>query len=323
MVISSKSISRWWASSNELSKYWIRSRLSLSTFFSRFTWSTCFRSALRAFFAPASSSGGNSKSFSPRSILLSISWTARASSSVMFSARASSFKSICFHPLLALHAKIFFRADSMFVRVQKVNEHKPNFKYLSICFFSGRGEFFPSPRRLSCDNLGVEDLALLNGLAYSAITNKNAHKACHTLVGHRRFVRAIIFRNKGQFFKQIGHAVDPILFHLVICLVGKFQLFGVYLRRAILILVALGNGSKKRFKLFADFISHRFAIQDNGKSVRISHLVLLHSINSFLAVGRNPYLFCVPSLGTIILYHKLLCLSIPFGKFIQENFLRR
>ena len=277
MVISSKSISRWWASSNELSKYWISSRLSLSTFFSRFTFSTFFRSALRAFFAPASSSGGNSKSFSPRSILLSVCWTSRASSSVMFSTRASSFKSICFHPLLALHAKIFFRADSMFVCAQKVDKLKPNFKHLSICFFSGRGEFFPSPCRLSCDNLGVKDLALLNGLTYSTITNKHTHNGRHTLVGHRRFMRAIIFRNKGQFLEQVGHAVDPILFHLVICLVRKFQLFSVYLRRAILVLVTLGNRSKQSFKLLTNFISHGFAIQYHGKSVRVSHLVLFHN----------------------------------------------
>ena len=171
----------------------------------------------------------------------------------------------------------FFQADSMFVCAQKVDKLKPNFKHLSICFFSGRGEKFPSPCRLSCDNLGVENLALLDGLTYSAITNKYTHNGRHTLVGHRRFVRAIIFRNKGQFLEQVGHAVDPILFHLVICLVGKFQLFGIYLRRAILVLVTLGNRSKQSFKLLTNFISHGFAIQNDGKSVRVSHLVLFHN----------------------------------------------
>ena len=189
--------------------------------------------------------------------------------------------------------------------------------YLYV-FSRGEGKNSPLPFRLSCDNLGVKDLALLNGFAYSAIANKHTHKACHTLVGHRRFVRAIIFRNKGQFLEQVGHAVNPILFHLVICLISKFQLFGVYLRRAVLILVALGNGSKKRFKLFANFISNGFAIQDDVQSVRISHLVLFHSIilHSSGQVATHLFLF--------LPLEQLYCITnLMICQYLLENLFKK
>ena len=85
------------------------SRLSSSGLRSRLTSVTLRVPVCLAFFAPASSSGGNSNNFSPRSMRLSSSWTCRASSTEIFNRWASS-STVIFYLLSEVGAKAPIRS---------------------------------------------------------------------------------------------------------------------------------------------------------------------------------------------------------------------
>ena len=118
-----------------------------------------------------------------------------------------------------------------------------------------------------------------------------------------------------QFLEQFGDRVGAVFFHLLINPLhhlGVLNLLCGFLSLAGL----LGNRSKQSFQLFPHIRckDNVLIVQNGVQCLRVGNS-LLHNINSFLAVGRNPYLFLCSSLGTIILYHKPIDLSILYFEF--------
>nr|DAM76047.1 MAG TPA: hypothetical protein [Caudoviricetes sp.] len=104
-------------------------------------------------------------------------------------------------------------------------------------------------------------------------------------VGHNR-----------QFLNQFGNGVSPVGFHF---LINPFHHRGVLDLLCSILLFAglLGNRSKQGFQLLTN-ISRKddvLIVQDGVQGLGIGNL-LFHNYQFLSAVGRNPYLFCVPLL---------------------------
>ena len=287
MVILSKSISQWWASSNLDSKYWISSLLSSSGLRSRFTVSTFFRSARLAFFAPASSSGGNSNSFSPLSIRLSISKTCLASSIEILSEFAN------------------------FSAVIDILPSYQNFVYWELARISWVKWGSKTPPLLFRSCLGIVDTTLFSGLDNLAAVHKGLEQVRHPLSRHLILMLGIEICHNRKLLEQFGDGVSPAGCHL---LINPLHHLGVLNLLCSILLFAglLGNRSKQGFQLLTNIRRKDDVLigQDGVQSLSVGNL-LFHNYQ-FLSGGRSLPLFVLcSSLGTIILYHKPCDLSIP------------